>query len=96
MKISWTNIENSPRPSLTYDSTEGLKDNLKFTHKNFQVSKLILDKLNLRSRILRNKIEVSKNKNSTVKQSFQASFTYIDLKDLNKVQLLNRKDIYCR
>ena len=58
----------------------------KFTHKNFQITRLLASKLNYNIRILKNKFKknfLTKNKEE-VKTSFQGNFTYTEKKNLNK------------
>ena len=84
----WKNKNNSLKPSLSYNQIETSQVKRKFKHKNLQISVMLASKINYNLRILRNRIGKSinkKNKSEKVKTSFQGSFTYTPIKNLNKV-----------
>ena len=60
----------------------------KFVHRNFKITKSIIDKTKYNLRLLRNKINQSKNNGGSrikiVKTSLQAQFTYTKIEDLHK------------
>ena len=59
----------------------------KFTHKNFQITRLAASKVNYNIRILKNKFRkslLSNNKKEQVKTSFQGNFTYTPKISLNE------------
>ena len=86
----WTFDSNSQMPKLKTDVTYRTRviQKKKFTHRNFKITKSIVDKIKYNSRILRNKINKSKDtENSSikiVKTSLQAQFTYTKIEDLHK------------
>ena len=84
----WVDTNDNSKPLLTYDTSKNWKPDKKFTHKNFQISRLIASKLNYNSRVIRNKIknlDNSNNEKEQVKKSFQGEFTYKNLENLNKI-----------
>lgn len=83
----WVDTNDNSKPLLTYDTSKNWKPDKKFTHKNFQISRLIASKLNYNTRIIKNKIknlDNSNNEKEQVKKSFQGEFTYKNLENLNK------------
>ena len=84
----WMIDSNTNKPKLKTDVTFRTRvlQKKKFTHRNFKITKSIIDKIKYNSRILRQKINKIKNegeKIKIVKTSIQAQFTYTKIDDVH-------------
>lgn len=84
----WYFDNNSKKPKLKTDVTYRTRvlQKKKFTHRNFKITKSLIDKIKYNSRILRTKINKIKNqgeKVKIVKTSIQAQFTYTKISEVH-------------
>ena len=82
----WQAEDITEKPELIHDEFKKKNFKKKFTHKHFQFSRQLASSINFNLRKLRTKIKIFVSDDyNEVKTSFQANFTYKDIKMLNKI-----------